>query len=83
MSGHPPPCYGEKVARAQQKEFVQSIVDQYASEEANEGLAAKIYEDLSMQKHYGKLTMPFSVELVEDPQGLRPNYIEVSLDSKV
>lgn len=83
MSGHDHPYYGKKISRHEEQEHIQRIVDKYSMEPADEKLHEKVYKELMMEKHLGRVTIPFKVVLQKDPSGVRRPYIDILLDTKV
>lgn len=77
------PFYGYEIIRQNQAEYIKKILSKYKSEKANEELKKKIWDELQMEKHLGNVTIPFKLNLKEDPTGKFPPMIEVLLDTKV
>ncbi len=75
--------YGQEVVRGQQQEYIQKVLEKYAGEPATEELRNKIYDDLMQEKHLGNVTIPFKVILQKDETGVRPDYIDILLDTRV
>ena len=78
-----PPFYGEVISPRRQQEFIQQTLNKYQAEPPNEETKSKVYEELMMGKHHGKITIPFQVKLIKDPFKRYPDYIEVLLETKV
>jgi hypothetical protein len=81
MSEHP--FYGQEVYRNQQQKYIQNLLKKYKKEPATEELKKKIWDELQMEKHKGKITIPFKIVLRQDSSGKYPNFVEVILDTKV
>ena len=77
------PFYDEKISRIQQEEFIDEVLAKYAGEDATEELVKKVYDDLMMEKHKGKLTIPFKVLIRKDESQNYPPHVEVILDTRV
>jgi hypothetical protein len=80
---HDHPFYGEEIVRDNQQAHINNLLKKYENEPVNEDLKKKIWDDLQMEKYYGRITIPFKVILKRDINGLYPDYIEVILDTKV
>lgn len=80
---HDHPFYGQEIVRQNQQEYINNILNKYKNEPVNEELKKKIWDELQMEKYYGRITIPFKVTLRRDSTGLFPDYIEVILDTKV
>lgn len=77
------PFYGIDVIRRQQQEYIESLLKKYHHEPVTEELKAKIWDELQMEKHKGKVTIPFKIIMKRDHSKKYPDYIEVLLDTKV
>lgn len=77
------PFYGIDVIRRKEQEYIQNILKKYDHEPVTEDLKAKIWDELQMEKHQGKVTIPFKVIMRRDASKKYPDYIEVILDTKV
>jgi hypothetical protein len=77
------PFYGYEIIRREQKEYIESLLKKYQNEPVTEELKKKIWDELQMEKYYGRVTIPFKVTTRLDSSGKFPNHIEVILDSKV
>lgn len=80
---HEHPFYGYDIIRREQQEYVQKLLEKYKKEPVTEELKKKIWDELQMEKHYGRVTIPFKMTTRRDPYGKFPDYIEVILDTKV
>lgn len=80
---HPHPFYGYEIIRDQEKEHIQNLLKKYKNEPVNDALKQKIWDELQMEKYYGRITIPFKVVMRQDASGLFPSYVEVILDTKV
>lgn len=80
---HEHPFYGFDIFRLQQQEYIQNLLKKYKNEPPNEDLKKKIWDELQMEKHLGKVVIPFKVTVRRDPYGKLPDYIEIILDTKV
>lgn len=80
---HEHPFYGQEIVRENQQTYIQNLLKKYKNDPVNEELKKKIWDDLQMEKYYGRITIPFKVVLRRDANGLFPDYIEVILDTKV
>ena len=77
------PFYGTEILRNKEQAHINALLSKYKNEPATEELKAKIYDELQMEKHFGRIKIPFKVYLKNDPTGKFPNYVEVVLDTKV
>lgn len=77
------PYYGQEIIRNNQQLYINNLLKKYAHEPVNEELKKKIWDELQMEKYYGRITIPFKVTLRRDSMGLYPDFIEVILDTKV
>jgi len=80
---HEHPFYGYDIIRRSQQEYIQGLLKKYRGEPVSEELKKKIWDELQMEKHLGRVTIPFKLALRRDSYGKFPDYIEVILDSKV
>lgn len=80
---HEHPFYGEEIVRNNQQAYIQGLLKKYENEPVNEELKKKIWDELQMEKYYGRITIPFKVTLRRDATGLYPDFVEVILDTKV
>lgn len=79
---HEAPFYGKKIFRKVEQEYIQALLSKYRKEKATPELQKKVYDELMHEKHLGNVTIPFKVVL-EKGEGIRADYIDVVLDSKV
>ena len=77
------PFYGKEILRDQEQSYICSLLKKYEKEAPGEDLKKKIWEELQMEKHYGRITIPFKVAFRHDSTGKFPDYVEVILDTKV
>lgn len=75
---HNHPYYDKEIVRRQEQEYINELLSKYRGERADEGLKQKIWEELMLEKHLGRVSIPFKVVLKKDP-----DVVEVILDSKV
>ncbi len=80
---HAHPFYGQEIVRNNEQTYINKILKKYENDPVNEELKKKIWDDLQMEKYYGRITIPFKVTLRRDINGLYPDFIEVILDTKV
>jgi hypothetical protein len=80
---HEHPFYGYEIYRLQQQEYIQNLLRKYNNEPVTEELKKKIWDELQMEKHLGRVTIPFKIAVRRDPYGKFPPSIEVILDTKV
>lgn len=80
---HDHPFYGIDIIRRDQQEYINNILKKYKKEPVTEELKKKIWDELQMEKHLGKITIPFKITSRRDPYGKFPDLIEVILDTKV
>lgn len=77
------PFYGHEIVRRNEQEYIKTLLKKYQNEEVNDMLKQKVWDELQMEKHYGRITIPFKLAVRLDPTGKYPNRIEVILDTKV
>lgn len=77
------PFYGHDIYRDRQQEYISNLLKKYQGLPATEDLKKKIWDELQMEKHAGKITIPFKIALRQDPYGKYPSYVEIILDTKV
>ncbi len=77
------PFYDQEIIRRQQHEYINEILSKFKGEKPSEELKRKIYEELMMEKHLGRISIPFKVVLRKDPHQQFPDIVEVILDTKV
>jgi hypothetical protein len=80
---HAHPFYEKDIIRDQEQEYIQKLLKKYRKEPVSEELKKKVWDELQMEKHYGRITIPFKIALRRDPYGKFPDYIEIILDTKV
>ena len=77
------PFYGYDIIRREQQEYINTLLKKYRGLPASEELKKKIWDELQMEKYYGRVTIPFKITTRLDSSGKFPNCIEVILDTKV
>lgn len=77
------PFYGYEIIRQEQYAYIQDLLQKYRSEPVSEELKKKVWNELQMEKHLGRVTIPFKLAVRRDPYGRFPDTIEVILDTKV
>lgn len=77
------PFYGTEIIRHKEQEYIQKLLKKYKDLPANEALKEKIWDELQMEKHLGRIKIPFKVVLRKDSTRKFPDYVEVILDTKV
>ncbi len=77
------PFYGVDIYRGKEQEYIRSLLKKYKHEPVTDELKAKIWDELQMEKHLGRVTIPFKVIMRRDASKKFPDYIEVLLDTKV
>lgn len=77
------PFYGKQILREQEQVYIKNLLRKYKKETATEELKKKIWDELQMEKHAGRITIPFKIVFSHDSSGKFPDYIEVILDTKV
>lgn len=80
---HDPPFYGHNIYADREQEYILSLLKKYRHEPVTDELRKKIWDELQMEKHLGRVTIPFKIATRRDPTGKYPNFIEVILDTKV
>lgn len=77
------PFYGHAILRAKEQDYIKKLLEKYKHEPVSEELKKKVWDELQMEKHYGRITIPFKLGVRRDPYGKFPDVIEVILDTKV
>lgn len=77
------PFYGYDIIRSDQHLYIQNLLKKYRGLPVNDELKKRIWDELAMEKYYGRVTIPFKIVTRLDPSGKFPSYIEVILDTKV
>jgi hypothetical protein len=80
---HEHPFYGYEIIRHDQEAYVRQLLQKYRHEQVSDELKKKIWDELQMEKYYGRVTIPFKIAMRRDASGKFPDYIEVILDTKV
>ena len=80
---HDHPFYGVDIFSDHEQHYIQTFLAKYKDEIPNEDLKKKIWDDLQMEKYYGRIKIPFKVVLRKDAYGKFPDYVEVILDTKL
>lgn len=75
--------YDRAILPNREEELIESILEKYRGETANESLKKKIWDELQELKFQGKISIPFKIMLRGDLTGKYPPCIEVILDTKV
>lgn len=73
--------YKKGLDRRQQKEYVQSILDEYKGKPINDETFQELYDRLSWEKHLGNIDSPFKLHKKADQFG--HDYLEVLLETKI
>lgn len=79
----PHPFYGLDIIRNREQEYIKELLKKYQKEPVTDALKQKVWDELQMEKHLGRITIPFKLAVRMDPSGKFPNIIEVILDTKV
>jgi hypothetical protein len=77
------PFYGTEIYRGREQDYINEILKKYKNEPVSDELKAKIWDDLQMEKHFGRVKIPFKVVMRRDATKKFPGYIEVILDTKL
>lgn len=77
------PFYGHEIYADQEQEYINNILQKYKHEIASEELKQKIWDELQMERYYGRLKIPFKISLRRDIYGKFPDFVEVILDTKL
>ena len=80
---HEHPFYGFDIIRNREQQYIKNLLRKYQKEKVNDELKKKVWDELQMEKHLGKITIPFKLAVRCDPYGKFPDTIEVILDTKV
>lgn len=80
---HEHPFYGQEIYRQQQQDYIKLLLKKYKDLPVTEDLKKQIWDELQMEKHLGRVTIPFKIATRYDPYGKLAPYIEVILDTKV
>lgn len=75
--------YGYAIIRRTQQEYINGLLKKYQNEPVSEELKKKVWNELQMEKHHGRITIPFKMAVRRDPYGKFPDTIEIILDTKV
>lgn len=80
---HEPPFYGRDIYGSREQEYIRQLLKKYRHEPVTDELRKKIWDELQMEKHCGRIAIPFKIATRRDPTGRFPNFIEIILDTKV
>lgn len=80
---HEHPFYGYVILPRKEEDYIKAIMKKYQNEPVNEELKKKVWDELQMEKHIGRITIPFKLAIRMDPDGKFPDLLEVILDTKV
>lgn len=83
MSEQEHPFYGHDIIRRKEQEYIKKLLEKYQKEPVSEELKKKVWDELQMEKHLGRITIPFKLATRRDPYGKFPDRIEIILDTKV
>lgn len=75
--------WGFDIIRNQQEHHIEKLMEKYKDHPVDEELKEKVWNELQMEKHEGRITIPFKLAIRRDTSGKFPDYLEVILDSKV
>lgn len=78
-----PPFYGHDIYRDREEAYVKNLLSKYKNDRVTEELKQKIWDELQIAKHEGKVTIPFKVVMRRDIYGKYPEHVEIILDTKV
>lgn len=77
------PFYGTEIYRRQEQAYINKLLAKYKKEPVTDELKAKIWDELQMEKHFGRIKIPFKVVMRRDPTKKFPDFVEVILDTKL
>lgn len=77
------PFYGRVIIRRREQEHIKQLIKKYQHEPVSDELKKKVWDELQMEKHLGRITIPFKLAVRRDPYGKFPDIIEIILDTKV
>lgn len=77
------PFYGSNIICRNEEAYIQSLLAKHRGKPATDALKKEIWDELQMEKYYGRVTVPFKVVLHRDVYGKFPDFIEILLDTKV
>jgi hypothetical protein len=77
------PFYGVDIIRRREQDYIQELLKKYRHEPVTDELKSKIWEELQLEKYYGRLTIPFKLVMQQDALKKYPDTIEIILDTKV
>lgn len=80
---HNSPFYGKVINRREEEEYIRNLLKKYQNETVNDDLKKKVWDELQMEKHLGRISIPFKLGVRMDPSGKFPDLLEVILDTKV
>lgn len=80
---HEHPFYGHPIVRRTEEEYIKQLLQKYQNEKVTDDLKKRVWDELQMEKHLGRITIPFKLGVRRDPYGKFPDLIEVILDTKV
>lgn len=80
---HEHPFYGYEIIRRNEQEHIKQLLSKYQHEPVSDELKEKVWDELQLEKHLGRVTIPFRLAVRRDPYGKFPDLIEVILDTKV
>ncbi len=77
------PFYGKQIDPDLEQEKIERLLAPLKGLPVDEELKEKAYKLLAHAKHKEEISIPFSIEIREDPSGVRASYLEVRLETKV
>jgi len=77
------PFYDYHIIRDEEEKFIKNLLMKYRNEPVTEELKEKVWDELQMEKHKGRISIPFKLVMRRDSSGKFPEFLEVILDSKV
>jgi hypothetical protein len=77
------PFYGYHIIRRKEQEYIKNLLSKYQQEPVSDDLKKRIWDELQREKHLGRITIPFKLDIRHDPHGNFPDAIEITLDTKV
>jgi hypothetical protein len=62
--------YDQLIIRRSQEDYIRQLMKKYQNEPVSDELRKKVWDELQMEKHRGKITIPFKIAVRMDPYGI-------------
>lgn len=75
--------YGKPIHPDDEQERIELILTEYKDIPVGEKLLEQVHARLMEERFLGNISIPFTIEIKKDPSKLRPDCLEINLETKV